>query len=86
MSDAHSDHAHDHGDHGHGDDHGHHGGEPFVPTNSPHDMFLQLLAALCLCGLLWMMYFWSTGVPLAEVSEHEGGAHSEHSELTQPGH
>ncbi len=69
------DHEHEHG-HGHGDDHGHHGGEEFVPPGSAHDQFLLLCAAVCGLGLCWMMFFWMTGLPLATVTEHEGGEHS----------
>ncbi len=69
------DHAHDHA---HLDDHGHHGGEEFVPTGSLHDKFLLLCATACGLGLVWMMYFWTFGVPLAAVTEHHGGsAHQE---------
>lgn len=69
------DHEHEH-EHAHGDDHGHHGGEEFVPPSSIHDQFLLLCAAVCGMGLCWMMFFWMTGLPLAAVTEHEGGEHS----------
>ncbi len=85
-----SDHGHEHGpncshshdkDHGHdhADDHGHHGGVEFVPAGSMHDQFLLLCAAVCGLGLMWMMYYWAFGMPLAAVTEHgaEGSAHSQ---------
>lgn len=72
-------HEHEHGHgHGHADDHGHHGGEEFVPTSSVHDKFLLLCALICALGFVYLGYFWMTALPLAAVTEHhEGSAHQE---------